>query len=566
MSIRRRPTYEIDPDEVLIDSQNTSQFDRDQFEGRMEKPISKAVLYTVLGTFILISIIYVTQAFNLQIIHGSEYRDRSQANLLRPVPIFASRGIIYDRNGVALAWNAPASFGTTSPVDAESFVAERDYATTTGLSHVLGYVQYPSKDKNGYYYQEDFNGVAGIEKYYDGVLQGKNGSRLVEVDALGRAVSQNVVHPPLPGTSLTLSIDSRVQSALFNNIKDVASRVGFNGGAGLIMDVKTGEVLAMTSYPEYDSQIMSDKQDQVAIKSFFADKRLPFLDRVVDGLYAPGSIVKPYVAMAALTEHIIDPLKIIHYSGSISLPNPYNPSQVSVFRDWKALGDIDMRHGIAMSSDVYFYIVGGGYKDQQGLGITRLDKYLKMFGFGSTTAPSFFSGPAGLVPTPEWKKKTFGEDWYLGNTYHTSIGQYGFQVTPIQVIRAVASIANYGVLLTPQILKGSEAKVEGVVDLAKSDFNIVHEGMRLSVEIGVAKALNVPYVEVAAKTGTAELGVSKANVNSWVTGFWPYQNPKYAFAIVMDHGSVENLIGAAAVMRQQLDWMHLNTPEYLKND
>jgi len=563
---RRRKYHEIDPDEILMDSHNISRFDRDQFEGRIEKPISKPTLYSVLFVFLFIAVVYIFQAGNLQLLHGSEYRERSQANILRPVPIFAARGIIYDRNGVALAWNAPYSFGTTTPVDAESFVAERDYATTTGLAHVLGYVQYPSKDNNGFYYQEDFNGVDGVEKYYDSLLQGVNGSRLIEVDAHGKVVSENVVHPAEPGQSVNLSIDSRVQSALFNNIKDIATKAGFNGGAGIIMDVNTGEVLAMTSYPEYSPQIMSDKIDQSAIKGFLTNKNQPFLNRIVNGLYTPGSIVKPYIAMAALTEHSMDPLKIIHDTGSISVKNPYNPTQVSVFRDWKVLGDLDMRHAIAMSSDVYFYTVGGGYGDQQGLGITRLDKYLSMFGFGSTTPPSFFSGPSGLVPSPAWKQKTFGEDWYLGDTYHTSIGQYGFQVTPIQVIRAVSALANEGTFLTPTILKASsstEPKIDRTLSLAKSDFDIVHQGMRMGAEFGVAKALGVPYVDVAAKTGTAELGVSKANVNSWVTGFWPYENPKYAFAVVMDHGSVANVVGAAAVMRQQLDWMHENTPEYL---
>jgi penicillin-binding protein 2 len=561
---RRRSSNEIDPDEVLLDSHSAHRFDRDRFEGRMEKPIPASVLYTVLGFFIALALIYLIQTGNLQLVHGSEYRARSEANLLRPVPIFAARGIIYDRNGVPLAWNAPGSFGTTSPIDAESFVAEREYAMATGLAHVLGYVQYPSKDSNGYYYQEDFKGVAGVEEYYDSILQGTNGSRLVEVDAHGKNVSENVVRPPIAGQNITLSIDSRVQSALFNNIKDIATRIGYNGGAGIIMDVHTGEVLAMTSYPEYSPQEMSDKTDASAIEGFLNDPNQPFLDRVTDGLYTPGSIVKPYIAMAALTEHTMDPNKIIHDTGSISVPNPYNPSQVAVFRDWKALGDLDMRHAIAMSSDVYFYTVGGGYGDQQGLGITRLDEYLSKFGFGSTTPPSFFTGPSGLVPSPAWKEATFGQDWYLGDTYHTSIGQYSFQVTPIQVIKAVSSMANYGTLLTPTILKGDGPHIEGNVGLAQSNFDIVHQGMRLGAEIGVAKALNVPYVDIAAKTGTAELGVSKANVNSWVTGFWPYEDPKYAFAVVMDHGSVTNLVGATAVMRQQFDWMEANTPEYLK--
>jgi penicillin-binding protein 2 len=563
-SFRKKKYIEIDPDEILIDSHNLPRFDKDQFEGRLERPISKPVLYSVIGFFILVAGVYLIQAGNLQIAHGTEYVTRSQNNLLRPVPIFSARGILYDRNATTLAWNAPASYDAATTSDPESFVAEREYATTTGLAHVLGYVQYPSKDSKGFYYREDFQGVDGVEKYYNSILQGVNGSRLIEVDAKNHIVSQNVVRLAEPGGNITLSIDSRVQSALYNNIKDIATRVGFNAGAGIIMDVHTGEVLAMTSYPEYSPQVMSDKTNQAAVKAELNNPSLPFLDRAVDGLYTPGSIIKPYEAMGVLNENIIDPAKIIHDTGSISIVNPYDPNQTSVFRDWKALGDIDLRHAIAFSSDVYFYTVGGGYKDQPGLGISRIYQYMTMFGFGSSTAPSFFSGPSGLVPSPAWKKQTFNEDWFLGDTYHTAIGQYGFQVTPVQVVRAVAAMANEGTLLTPTILKGDEPHIEGTIDLPKADFDIIHQGMRLGVQIGVAKSLNVSYVDIAAKSGTAELGVSKANVNSWITGFWPYENPRYAFAVIMEHGSVTNLVGAAAAMRQELDWMNVNTPEYFK--
>jgi penicillin-binding protein 2 len=561
----RNKYREIDPDEILIDTSNLPKFDRDQFEGRMEQPISKPVLYSVIFFFILVGAVYLFQVGSLEFIHGAEYAARSQANLLRPVPIFAARGVIYDRNGLPLAWNAPGSYIlAATDTDPEDFVAEREYATTTGLAHVLGYVQYPSKDNNGFYYQEDFTGVDGVEKYYNSLLQGVNGSRLVEVDAGNHIVSQNVVRPPEAGTSLDLSIDARVQSSLYNNIKSIADSAGFSGGAGVIMDVNTGEVLAMTSYPEYSPQIMSDKADQSAVKAELNDPNLPFLDRAVDGLYTPGSIVKPYEAIGVLNEHIIDPSTIVHDTGSISITNPYDPSQVAVFRDWKALGDLDLRHAIAYSSDVYFYTVGGGYKSQPGLGISRIDQYMAMFGFGSSTPPSFFTGPSGRVPSPAWKEQTGGGSWYLGDTYHSAIGQYSWQVTPIQVVRAVAAMANEGTLLIPTILKGDDTHVERTIDLPKSEFDIVHQGMRLGVQIGVATALNVPYVDIAAKSGTAELGVSKVNVNSWITGFWPYENPKYAFAVTMEHGSVTNLIGAAAAMRKELDWMHINTPEYLK--
>lgn len=562
---RRWRSGEIAPDEVMIDSRNLPQYDTARFEGRLEMPISRAALYGVGGTFMGVVILFLAQAVQLQVVHGNDYKTQSESNLLRPVPIFAGRGVIYDRNGELLAWNAPGETVSTTSID--DAVAHREYATSTGLAHILGYVQYPSKDSNGFYYQEDFQGIAGSEKYFDDLLKGSAGSRLVEVDAKSNIVSENVVKPPVTGASITLSIDSRVQSALYNNMRDIATRVGFSGGAGVIMDVHTGEVLAMTSYPEYSSQVMSDKTDTAAVKSELTDPNLPFLDRATDGLYTPGSIIKPYLALGVQNEGVIDPSTIIHTTGSISIPNPYDSTKTTVFKDWKNLGDLDLRHAIAMSSDAYFYTVGGGYKDQKGLGIANIDKYLKLFGFGTTTldgSDSILFDKAGTIPTPDWKMKTFGESWFLGDTYHTAIGQYGFQVTPMQIVRGMAAIANEGTILTPTIIKGDAPHVESVVDIPKQYFDVVHQGMRLGVQIGTSVALNVPYANFAGKSGTAELGVSKDKVNSWITGFWPYENPKYAFAVTLEKGSVHNLIGAAAAMRETIDWMSVNTPEYFK--
>ena len=395
--------------------------------------ISKPTLYIVFGFFILVSIIFLGQAWKMQIIHGSEYVTRSQNNILRPIPVFAGRGVIFDRNGVELAWNAPGTAtstvnGSSTPQgslsdilrssDQENGLAHREYATSSGLAHVLGYVQYPSKDTNGFYYQSDFTGVDGVEKYFNDQLQGVNGSRLVEVDARGHVVSQDVVQPPQQGENITLSIDSALQSDLFQNIQNIAEQSHFNAGAGVIMDVHSGEILALTSYPEFDPEIMSSKTDVSAVKQFLNDSRLDFLDRAVGGLYTPGSIMKPYVALGVLNEHVIDPLKIIVTTGSISIPNPYDPTKSTLFRDWKNLGALDLRHALEWSSDVYFYTVGGGYGDQKGLGIANIDKYVGMFGFGSSTT-GFFSGKSGTIPSPAWKQATFGEPWYLGDTYHT---------------------------------------------------------------------------------------------------------------------------------------------------
>lgn len=553
---KRNRNVEIDPDEIFIDSHNLPQFDNQQFEGRLEKPISKLSLFIIFSCFAFIIIIFTFKIWNLQIVNGESYNQKSENNRLRHTPVFAVRGVIYDRNGVELAWNEPS--------DDPDFFSRR-YSTSTGLAHTVGYVQYPSKDGAGFYYKEDFEGIDGIEKYFNEDLKGANGVKLVEVNALGKIQSDNIIQPAKEGKSINLSIDSRVQSEMYRAIKDIANRVGFTGGAGMIMDIKTGEVIAITSYPEFDPEIMSSKSDSTKVKSYLTSTGKPFLNRAVDGLYTPGSIVKPYMALAALNENIIDPSKKILSTGSISVQNQYFPDLQTTFKDWKAHGLVDMRRAIAVSSDIYFYEVGGGYKELKGLGINRIEKYMKMFGFGEKIENSFFTGGSGTVPNPEWKKVNFkGEAWNLGNTYHTSIGQYGFQVSVVQITRAVASLVNNGLLRDPSIIKGEEGKILRQIDIPKEYFTIVKEGMRLGVTEGTGSSLKLPFVDVASKSGTAELGVTKDNVNSWMTGFFPYKNPRYAFAVIMEKGSAHNLIGAGSAMREVFEWMNINTPEYFK--
>jgi penicillin-binding protein 2 len=556
MNRKRKSNKEIEPDEIFMDSQNIPQYDTQQFEGRLEKPISSLALTVLFAFFVLVLLSFATRTWVLQVAKGDYYNQKSENNRLRHTPVFAARGVIYDRNGVELAWNAPSD---------DPDIALRKYSGESGLAHTVGYVQYPSKDSAGFYYKEDFEGLDGVEKHFNQDLQGTNGLKLVEVDARGQIQSQNIVQPPKEGGGIYLSIDSRIQSKLYESIKDVAVKVGFAGGAGVIMDIKTGEIIAMTNYPEYDSEIMSSRADVAKIKSYLANKNKPFLNRAVDGLYTPGSIVKPYMALAALNEKIIDPLTKILSTGSISVQNQYFPDLQTVFKDWKAHGYVDMRQALSVSSDVYFYAVGGGYKDQKGLGIARIEKYMNMFGFGQKIENSFFKGAGGVVPNPDWKKAHFnGEAWNLGNTYHTTIGQYGFQVSPIQMVRAVGALVNEGLVRDPTIIKGQTGPVLRQLDIPKSYYNIVKEGMRMGATTGTAGSMNAPYVEVAAKSGTAELGTAKADINSWMTGYFPYKNPRYAFAVLLEKGTVHYQIGAGTAMRETMDWMNQNTPEYFK--
>ncbi len=547
----------VEPDEIFIDSQNLQNFDQQQFEGRIEKAISKSTIIFLGLVFMLVIGVFGFRLGVLQIKQGEAFLKRSQNNTLEKQLIFTDRGIIYDRNKKELAWN--------KKVEGEEF-PRRTYLAP-GFSHILGYVSTPVKDKLNVYWKTEFLGKDGLEKQYNDYIKGENGLKIVEVDARGSVHSENMVNAPKRGEDLVTTLDSRIQSKLFDIIKNLSEENAFQGGAGVVMDANNGEIIASTSYPEYDSEILSLGQDSKTIQSYMNDKRKVFLDRVISGLYTPGSVVKPFFAIGALAEGVIDPFKKILSTGSISIPNPYFPEQPTVFKDWKAHGWVDMREAIAVSSDVYFYEIGGGFEGQKGIGIANIDKYSKMFGIGEKTGVDLPDERGGVIPDPEWKVKNFsGDPWRVGDTYHTVIGQYGFQVTPLQMIRAVSAIANYGTLVTPhfildnQISKAKNSKIE----LKKEYFDVAHEGMRGTVTFGTATALNVPYVDVAAKTGTAQLGALKNRINSWVVGFFPYENPKYAFTIMMESGPSNGTIGASFVMRQLLDWMSINTPEYFE--
>lgn len=545
----------IDPDEIFIDASNLPEFDTHQFEGRIEHPIGKFAVYSILIGFLALAAVFAVRLWDLQVGRGEVYAAQSENNRLRQQVVFADRGVIYDRDGTELVWN--------SPLENEVF-ARRSYYEETGFAHLLGYVSYPQKDDKGFFFQEVYEGKDGIEKVYNDALTGHNGLALIETNALGDIQSQSVVLSSRHGERVNLSVDAELQAKLFEIITRTAEDVGFSGGTGVIMDVNSGEIIALTSYPEFDSGVLSDADDRERIEAYIADTQNPFLNRVVSGLYTPGSIVKPFVSVGVLEEGIIDPEKKIISTGSIRVPNPYVPGAFSEFTDWKAHGAVNLKEALAVSSNVYFYHVGGGFADQQGIGIANIGKYMELFGFGDEVGISLSEEGVGTIPSPEWKEATFdGEPWRIGDTYNTTIGQYGFQVTPIQVVRAVGALANGGVLRTPTLIAGEVGSSE-VIPVEDEHLRIVRDGMRLAVTDGTANGLNTSYVSVAAKTGTAELGTTKDFVNAWAIGFFPYENPQYAFAVMMERGPQDNLIGGISVMRQLLDWMRDNAPEYFE--
>src|SRR3989344_2708693 len=438
----KQMSRDIDPDEIFLDSKNLPGFDKHHFEGRIEKPINHTAVWGVFLSFILVTFIFLIKITNLQIVNGEDFLKKSENNRLDHKPLFAMRGVIYDRNHVPLPGNSVDNeAGRMALIASETRTntkkmpfQHRSYIFSPGFGHTLGYVSYPKRDNRGFYYQELFVGKDGLEEYYNKILSGENGLQIVETDALGMTKEGSIVENPKNGVALTLGIDSRIQEKLHTTIRDTANNFGYMAGAGAIMDVMTGELLAMTSYPEYESATLSEGKDKKIIQGYNLDKRAVFLDRAVSGVYTPGSIIKPFMAIAGLAEGIITPEKQILSTGSISIQNPYYPN---------------------------------------------IEKYARMFGFGVPTGVDITDEKSGTIPSPAWKEKMFEDGvWRLGDTYHTVIGQYGFQTTLLQALRGIASIANDGTLVTPHFLKDPVQEfASSRIPIPSEYFQVAREGI-----------------------------------------------------------------------------------------
>jgi penicillin-binding protein 2 len=558
---RKYRDYEIAPDEIFLDTVNISNLDTQQFEGVIEKPISTKTLYFLGGFLCLVLLVFFGKLVYLQLIEGENFLARSEDNRLQNIPLFAERGVIYDRNNNEIAWN-------TESTDEEIPFLYRAYTVRSGHGHVLGYVNYPQTDSSGNYWRFDVAGQAGLEKKYNEMLSGNNGARLREVDALGKTLSNNTIDLAEDGKNLITTIDTYIQHYLYEGIKQQAEEYNFRGGAGSIMDITTGELIAFTSYPEFDPYTLAEGSNVEKIQSFFNDSNKPFLNRVLSGLYSPGSIVKPFLGIAALHEGLIDENTRIVSTGKIEVPNRFNPNNSSIFRDWRRGGHgiTDIRHAISDSVNTFFYAIGGGWQDQKGLGISGIEKYIQAFDISEPTGIDFGNEAGGTIPTPEWKLENFSDGtWRLGDTYITSIGQFGFQVTPIQMTRAIAALANNGTLLRPLLIRGESVEEKVPINISQGDYDVIREAMRDTVTKGTAQSINVPYVTMAAKTGTAQVGVDNEYYNSWIVGFFPVENPQYAYSLVMERGNAGENGSAGKSMRTFMDAVQENYPEFWEN-
>ena len=493
-------------------------------EGHLTMRIGGGNFIFLSSIFTIFLLLLLFKTAILQVREHDRYAEASQMNSFTKQIRFANRGDIFDRNNNRLAWNTPGK----ERWDERETIGE-------GFGHLLGYVTYPKKDNSGVYFRSDTIGRSGVERTYDSPIRGINGAIIIEKNSTGDVIAERFLERTADGADMHLTIDRDLQTDLYTSVRDTVTERGFEAGVGAIVDVRTGEIHALVSYPDYDTKAFA-LGDEKIINTHLADPRNPLFNRAVSGLYTPGSTVKPFFGIAALEEEIITPRSSFESTGKIIIPNPFDPSNPSVFLDWKSHGYVNVSEAIAASSNVFFYIIGGGYRGTEGLGIKRLVKYAELFRLTEPTDLGISEEPAGVIPSPDWKREKFDEGWFLGDTYHTVIGQYGFLLTPLQLLRAVSSIASGGIMHKFRLIKhvgGTEGRGGSYhIPLSHSSVDIVKEAMRLVVTNGTATTLK--KYPVAVKTGTAQ--ISNKNIHSLLVGFFPFYDPKFAFVIVAENG------------------------------
>jgi penicillin-binding protein 2 len=500
----------------------------------------------------------------------------------------------------------------------------REYPTGSLTADIIGFLGPISAQEEDYYLERNFVpnrdkvGYAGVERYFQSILSGRNGRRLVEVD-VGGQIKRDVVPPvdPSPGLNLRLTIDSRLQNAaesiLVREIDEWNAYYGemrMNSGVVIALNPKTGEILAMVSYPSYENNRMTRIIPQYYFEQLSEDERNPMLNHAVGDELNAGSVFKLVTAVGALNEAVVTPDQIVEAPPKIVIEEKFSANQLNPrsreFVDWNdaGFGEISFVDGLANSSNVYFYKLGGGYENEipEGLGICRLGTYARALGYGSSPGIELPLVEDGLIPDPTWKRINQGENWSSGDTYLASVGQGFIIATPIQVLLSASTIANDGVLMRPTILReildsdgnviksflpdsiwditsdpvldvfdepsspgGCESKLTGEKKSVEPwVIEKVQEGMRQAVLDGtLTDRFENVNISVAGKTGTAEYCDKFANeknlcipgnwpTHAWTTAYAPYEDPEIAVVAFVYNGG-EGASVAGPIVRQMLE-------------
>jgi penicillin-binding protein 2 len=423
-------------------------------------------------------------------------------------------------------------------VEAESI---RWYEDAVLYSPLLGYVGPVTEDefaalREKGYLQTDLIGRTGLESVYEQHLRGGYGWREIERDAAQREIKQLAYSAPTTGNSVVLTIDDRLQKLIEAELKKGVDQDLFTQAVGIAMNPQNGEILAMYSNPGYDNNWFINGITPEQMKQLNGDDRRPLVNKAIGDIYPPGSTFKMVTGLSALNEGVANRGTTVNVNSTVLNVGGY------LFYDWTAHGRVDFVNGFAHSSDIYFYTLGGGNPNtgQRGVGPEAIFKYGSELGFGNRTGIDLPGEAAGIMPSPEWKLRTFDEQWTIGNTYHESIGQGFVAVTPLQLLNAYSIVANGGTFYQPHLLKEvvnqqgkavftQKPKVVREVSITKDNLTLLRESARRVVTIGHAFMPN-PKLPIAGKTGTAEFGVSagkdsagrnKLGFHNWFVSFLP---------------------------------------------
>lgn len=442
---------------------------------------------------------------------------------------------------------------------------KRHYDTSAvSLSQVLGYTGKINSEefaalKNSGYRRVDEVGKVGVEKSWEAALRGRPGKRLVEVEASGQAKNIFSEEKAIKGATVKLTIDANLQAVTENSLREEMEKIGKKKGSAIVIDPNNGEILALVSLPSFDSNLFAGSIDGASYQNLLNDPNQPLFPRATLGEFPSGSTFKPYVAAAALAEGLITSTSSFLSTGGLRVGQWFFP-------DWKTGGHgvTDVRKALAESVNTFFYIIGGGYDIFTGLGVDRLVSYAALFGFGKPTGLDLPSEADGFLPSKDWKEKTKGERWYVGDTYHLAIGQGDLLVTPIQMAAALSAVANGGTKYTPHVVLSTDEMAvkissEKLPEAVIESLSTVRSGMRQCETSGSGRRLGLLPITSAGKTGTAQIGGTE-ETHAWFTGFAPYENPEIAVVVLIEEGG-EGSSTAIPVAEDVFKWWHDNRLE-----
>jgi penicillin-binding protein 2 len=555
--------------------------------------------------------VIVGQLWYLQVLEGGRFLDASDKNRIRVRPIAAPRGILFDRHGVPMVDNQPAFTLSLIPhelpreqqerdavlgrvaallrlpfaelsdsvarVAPDSFLPvrvrrglsledmakveewklelpgvivevepQRAYPSSRFAAHLLGYVREASDEqlKQGRYRRGDMVGQSGLERLLDEHLRGRDGGERIEVDVMGRPIRLIQQSDPVPGAQVITTIDRRIQEAAETAMEGRA-------GAVVVMDPRTGDLLAMVSTPAFEIDRFTGAIDRAAWLKVVQHPDHPLLNRVLQSQYAPGSIFKIVVAAAGLQESVVTPVDRVHCTGDFQLGT-------RTFRDWKEDGHgvVDLKGALAESCNVFFYEAG------LKIGAPTMVKYARAFGLGQATGVEFGGERVGVLPRPGPRR---GRDaWQPGDVANIAIGQGQLTVTPLQAAKFMSAVANGGVLWKPRLVQRIErpergviwsdsGKVMGHVELSPVVWAYLRQGLIAAVQSGTGVGARIPGLQIAGKTGTSQTitnsKADKGQDHAWFAAFAPARDPEVVVVVLVERGGRGGQVAAPIARR-----------------